>query len=259
MFKFTGKDLMRQILKRTTASKDPTRVHLNSVLFKQTDRKATIVSTDGHRLTVLNFDQKHSKSILDGCISLPRKTNVPMSLLTIPSHEIAIEDNTLTTNFGKVELNQVDFPEYERVIPNRYDFSFVARRDVMLKEINNLKKRVKKIEYNAVYFEVIRDLDVFTLRLSCKSEDTEDDNVYASEPMYISVNDDTKETRIGFDIRYLHELCKNSSSYTFDVSMNEATLSLSPVQFESTENLSKNKQNPIKATMITILMPMRIE
>jgi len=105
-----------------SVSTDEARVNLNGVLLESDGKTATMVSTDGHRLT--KYTRPMEGLVLDKGIIIPRKgmLEIRRVLDRVPGEvEIAIGDQYLFLRAGdlslSVKLNNVVFPPYKQVIP----------------------------------------------------------------------------------------------------------------------------------------------
>lgn len=105
-----------------SVSTDEARVNLNGVLLESDGTTATMVSTDGHRLT--KYSRPMEGLTLDKGIIIPRKGMVEIRrvLDRIPGEvEVGVGDQHLFLRAGalllSVKLNNVKFPPYQQVIP----------------------------------------------------------------------------------------------------------------------------------------------
>ncbi len=105
-----------------SVSTDEARVNLNGALFESDGKRATMVSTDGHRLTKYTLDVTGPK--LGKGIVIPRKgmDEIRKVLNRVEGEcEIAVVDQYLFVRADaltlSVKLNNVTFPPYQQVIP----------------------------------------------------------------------------------------------------------------------------------------------
>lgn len=105
-----------------SVSTDEARVNLNGALFECDGKNATMVSTDGHRLT--KFQMGFAGPKLGKGVIVPRKGMVEMRRVLDRADGdvgLAIADDHLflrtDTSLLSIKLNQVAFPPYEQVIP----------------------------------------------------------------------------------------------------------------------------------------------
>lgn len=106
-------------------STDDARVNLNGVLLESDGKTATMVSTDGHRLTKLSLDLAGGP-ILSTPVIIPRKGIMEIKRvldrikgqvrIAVEGQHIYVQTETLTL---AVRLNNVVFPPYAQVIPKQ--------------------------------------------------------------------------------------------------------------------------------------------
>lgn len=120
-----------------SVSSDEARVNLNGVLFESDGTTATMVSTDGHRLT--KYSRPLEGLTLEKGIIIPRKGMVEIRrvLDRVPGEvELAVGDQHLFLRAGdlqlSVKLNNVVFPPYKQVIPAAHRREVLVGRDELL-------------------------------------------------------------------------------------------------------------------------------
>lgn len=106
-----------------SVSADEARINLNGVLFECDGKAATMVSTDGHRLTKLSLDLAGGPNLTSPVI-IPRKGILEIKRMldrikgqvgiAVEGQHIYVQTETLTL---AVRLNNVVFPPYMQVIP----------------------------------------------------------------------------------------------------------------------------------------------
>ncbi len=128
-----GSAHLRDLIDKTgfSVSTDEARVNLNGALFESDGKHATMVTTDGHRLTKLTIEASFPST----AIIIPRR-----GLLEIRKFferhggemEIAIEGQHLFVRNDSasftVKLNNVVFPPYQQVIPKDHRRRVIALR-----------------------------------------------------------------------------------------------------------------------------------
>ena len=126
---------MRDLVSRTlfSVSTDEARVNLNGALFESNGTQATMVSTDGHRLTKFSCALTGPK--LDRGVIVPRKGLLELKRvldrfddscqLAVADQHLFLRDERLMLS---VKLNSVSFPPYEQVIPQRHEREARASR-----------------------------------------------------------------------------------------------------------------------------------
>jgi DNA polymerase-3 subunit beta len=120
-----------------SVSTDEARVNLNGVLFECDGATATMVSTDGHRLT--RYTCRFPGPKLDKGIIIPRKgmleirrllDRVPGDVsLGVGEQHLFVRAEELAMS---VKLNSVQFPPYKAVIPTSHQRRVVVSREELL-------------------------------------------------------------------------------------------------------------------------------
>ncbi len=120
-----------------SVSSDEARINLNGVLLESDGTTATMVSTDGHRLT--KYSRPMDGLVLDKGIIIPRKgmLEIRRVLDRIPGEvEVAVGDQHLFLRAGQlllsVKLNSVVFPPYKQVIPAAHKREVTVGRGELL-------------------------------------------------------------------------------------------------------------------------------
>lgn len=191
------------LLQRTqfSVSTDEARVNLNGVLFECDGVKATMVSTDGHRLTKYSLPLAGPK--LERGIIIPRKGMLEIKRvldrvqgevgLAVDGQHIFVQAADLTVS---VKLNNVVFPPYEKVIPaGDFKRRVTAQRDELVDALK--RAEVMAPEKTAT---VRVELDKSTLRLTADNPDLG----IAHQELEIDYDGDPLVA--GFNARYLIEV-----------------------------------------------------
>ncbi len=120
-----------------SVSTDEARVNLNGVLLESDGTTATMVSTDGHRLT--KYARPLQGLTLEKGIIIPRKgmLEIKRVLDRVPGDvELGVGDQYLFLRAGdlllSVKLNNVIFPPYKQVIPAAHKREVTVARDELL-------------------------------------------------------------------------------------------------------------------------------
>jgi len=105
-------------------SDDSARVNLNGVLMESDGKTATMVSTDGHRLTKLSLDLAGGPTLTGAGVIIPRKGVLEIKRIldrikgqvgiAVDGQHIYVQTDALTL---AVKLSNVVFPPYAQVIP----------------------------------------------------------------------------------------------------------------------------------------------
>lgn len=130
-------DALAELVDKTvfSVSTDEARVNLNGALIESDGKRATMVATDGHRLTKLSLDLPGGPTLTRSVI-IPRKGLLEIKRIldrlgggqvgvTVDGQHIFLQTDTMTLS---VKLNNVVFPPYEQVIPKKYDRRVTADR-----------------------------------------------------------------------------------------------------------------------------------
>ncbi len=183
-----------------SVSTDEARVNLNGVLFESSGELATMVSTDGHRLTKLSLPLTGPK--LERGIIIPRKGMLEIKRvldriqgevgLAVDGQHLYLQAEELMLS---VKLNNVVFPPYEQVIPREFKRRVTALREEMIDVLK--RAEVMAPEKTAT---VRIELDKGSLKLTADNPDLgvahqEIEIEYQGEPLVA-----------GFNARYLIEV-----------------------------------------------------
>lgn len=183
-----------------SVSTDEARVNLNGVLFESNGELATMVSTDGHRLTKLSLPLAGPR--LERGIIIPRKGMLEIKRvldrvqgevgLAVDGQHLYLQAEELTLS---VKLNNVVFPPYEQVIPREFRRRVTALREEMIDVLK--RAEVMAPEKTAT---VRIELDKGSLKLTADNPDLgvahqEIEIEYQGEPLVA-----------GFNARYLIEV-----------------------------------------------------
>lgn len=133
--------MLSRILDRTVYSVcvDAARVNLCNLLLEGADGKLRAVGTDGHRMT--KAEAKVDGFELDGSVLLPRKAAVELhkfcgksdSLkLQVRDGYILVGDEASAVTLAIRTPQNITFPPYEKVIPEKWDSVASAARDDLL-------------------------------------------------------------------------------------------------------------------------------
>lgn len=183
-----------------SVSNDEARVNLNGVLFECDAETATMVSTDGHRLT--KFTCPMEGPPLDQGIIIPRKGMLEIRRVVDRVQgevELGIGDGHLFLRAGElalsVKLNNVTFPPYKQVIPTAHERRVVLPRDELLGALRRA--------------EVMAPEKTATVRLTLsegKLELTADNPDLGVAHQELGVDYEGEELVAGFNARYLMEV-----------------------------------------------------
>lgn len=183
-----------------SVSTDEARLNLNGVLFECDGTRATMVSTDGHRLTKMSADLPGPA--LDKGIIIPRKGMLEMRRVLDRADQgvdLAVGDQHLFLRAGElllsVKLNNVAFPPYKQVIPASHERRVLASRDELVHALRRA--------------EVMAPEKTATVRLHLepgKVELTADNPDLGVAHQELAVEYDGEALTAGFNARYLLEV-----------------------------------------------------
>jgi DNA polymerase-3 subunit beta len=127
-----------------SVSQDETRPHLASVLFESDGEKATMVSTDGHRLSKISCAMPEGPKLGSGVL-LPRKgiAEIRRVLEGIESScDIGVDQGAFVLKLAdvilSVNLGEGMFPPYDQVIPKDNDKRLVVEREEFLEALRRV-------------------------------------------------------------------------------------------------------------------------
>jgi DNA polymerase-3 subunit beta len=182
-----------------SVSTDEARVNLNGALFECDGKEATMVSTDGHRLTKLTIPFAGPK--LASGIIVPRKGMVEIRRvldrvegdcgLAIGEQHLFVQSGDLTLS---VKLNAVTFPPYQQVIPKQHRSRVTSGRAELVDALRRA--------------EVMAPEKTATVRLELgagKLDLTADNPDQGAFHQQLPVDYDGESLAAGFNARYLLE------------------------------------------------------
>jgi DNA polymerase III subunit beta len=183
-----------------SVSTDEARVNLNGVLLECDGQSATMVSTDGHRLT--KYTCPLSGPVLSKGIIIPRKGMLEIRKVlerspaevgvAVDGQHIFIQTADLLLS---VKLNNVTFPPYQAVIPGQY-----RRRVTALRE--ELVAALRRAEVMAPEKTATVRVELAENRLSLMADNP--DRGVAHQELEIDYSGDPLVA--GFNARYLIEV-----------------------------------------------------
>jgi DNA polymerase-3 subunit beta len=150
LFELPVKDFKEMIQQTVFAvSDDETRYFMNGVLFEKKEDKLVMVGTDGRRLAYIAMEVGSEFKDFPGVIIPPKILNV---LLKRAGEEglfsISITDKIIFIKFGSYQLSSVliegQFPNYQRVIPEKQSFFFTMNRLEMLDALRRVSLLVEQ-------------------------------------------------------------------------------------------------------------------
>ena len=252
-FSSVSTGLIREMIEKTVfaASNEESRYHLNGVLFavgKQAGEEILrMVATDGHRLSLVDRQNKKISGIEEKGIIMPKKGILEVKKIIGDrdgGEEMGIYFNATHGFFklGKsltvIRLIEGEFPEYEQVIPKGND-----KRLVMAKErVVSSLKRVSTMANERM--EGVK----FSLKLnSVEMSSTHQD--YGDAQEEVEVVYDGPPLQVGFNARYLIEALNV-------IDTDEVVMELK--DDGSPGILKPSSSTPGVSNQISIIMPMRL-
>lgn len=139
---------LKDMIEKTifSVSVDDLQYHLSGILWEKVeDLQLRMVSTDGHRLTVIQrlLPESEQFAIEDG-ILIPRKGVAEISRLLAEEEKVSLglSKKSLALKadhkFLFIRLLEKKFPDYRRIIPESFVFRFIINRQAMFDSIKRI-------------------------------------------------------------------------------------------------------------------------
>jgi len=227
-----------------SVSTDPHKYALNGALMKINDNEMSLVSTDGHRMSVIN------KHLGDGYNNLdsigPRKTLIELqkALRAAEGEEefrISFLENRIFFNVGKrilfSRLIDGKFPDYTKAIPVNNDVRFEFKRTDLL----SILKR--KVVLSSEKSKLVRlSFKVGELVVVLKNAER-GESVDKMELEY-----DGDKLDLGFNVDYLHDFLKNMETDNVDMYVRD----------EASQGLFQIAEDQFNVEYKHVIMPVRL-
>jgi DNA polymerase III subunit beta len=193
---------------KISISKEESRYYLNGIFIHiYNNKKFRVVSTDGHRLSLISMDiPKGAEKIPD--VILPKKTILELlKLITQEEEKITVCMSELQINFifksSKLSSRLIDgtFPNYEKVIPLKNDKIILINTKNLLNAIDRVSVMAQEKERSIKI--IIKD---DTLKLLAASSDR------GSASEEIVIRDQKYNIKIGFNAKYLIDILQQVTS-----------------------------------------------
>ena len=143
-FNIPQKDFIEMINNTIFAvSDDETRYFMNGVCLEESDGKISMIATDGRRLSLIKKDFNFTAGSFETII-IPVKILGLIKKLASGEGEfsIAVSDRTIFIKFdsNKIYSNLIDgqFPNYQRVIPEKQEYSAVIKKNDLLSALRRV-------------------------------------------------------------------------------------------------------------------------
>jgi DNA polymerase-3 subunit beta len=222
-FELPVKDFKEMILQTVFAvSDDETRYFMNGVFFKKEGNTIIMVATDGRRLAFIEKNIDVKANDFAGII-------VPPKILTVLMKRsgdegllgISLTDKIIFIQFGSYTLSSVliegQFPNYQRVIPEKQEYSFTVNR---LETLEALKRVSLLVEQKSRRIYLIISPGIMTISSNKEDQDEEGDIGNAKEE--IPCKYDGEEVSIALNYRYLEEPFKVISGEEVNIHFTES-------------------------------------
>lgn len=211
-------DILKDMIEKTiySVSTDETRYHLNGVYLetkKENGSGYRMVSTDGHRLSVVNrdIDTTSSATVPNGVI-IPRKglNEIRKILDTVGTIQIAIEGSQLIVKQNHtvlmIRLIEGKYPNYRQLIPNGLQKTVKVSTEQLLSSL----KRVSLLSN--------QKSKGITLKIGSNiMEITSNNPELGDAKEEIEVNYSGEDLKIGFNAKYLIDVLGNVNDESIDI------------------------------------------
>ena len=247
-FVISADELSRMIDKTKFAiSNEETRYYLNGIFFHKAESNSIkflrAVATDGHRLAQYDIPLPQGAEEITGII-IPKKTVFELrKVLDDADGDVSVSLNENKNKFSfnnlKIISKVIDgtFPDYTKVIPQNNDKKFKTNNS----ELKNAIDRVSAVAINEETKSKAIKLTIENNKLNLSVESQSKGS--AKEEIDISYSNEKVD--IGFNSRYLLDICNEVDGDEIDVNLLD---SISPAII-----LDKTDEN-----LFFVLMPMRI-
>ena len=247
-FVISADELSRMIDKTKFAiSNEETRYYLNGIFFHKAESNSIkflrAVATDGHRLAQYDIPLPQGAEEITGII-IPKKTVFELRKVLDDADgdvSVSLNENKIKFSFNNLKIisKVIDgtFPDYTKVIPQNNDKKFQTNNS----ELKNAIDRVSAVAINEETKSKAIKLTIENNKLNLSVESQSKGS--AKEEIDISYSNEKVD--IGFNSRYLLDICNEVDGDEIDVNLLD---SISPAII-----LDKTDEN-----LFFVLMPMRI-
>ena len=247
-FVISADELSRMIDKTKFAiSNEETRYYLNGIFFHKAESNSIkflrAVATDGHRLAQYDIPLPQGADEITGII-IPKKTVFELRKVLDDADgdvSVSLNENKIKFSFNNLKIisKVIDgtFPDYTKVIPQNNDKKFKTNNS----ELKNAIDRVSAVAINEETKSKAIKLTIENNKLNLSVESQSKGS--AKEEIDISYSNEKVD--IGFNSRYLLDICNEVDGDEIDVNLLD---SISPAII-----LDKTDEN-----LFFVLMPMRI-
>lgn len=197
---------LRNLLEKThfSMAQQDVRYYLNGMLFDINNGVMKLVATDGHRLSLAQFDQGKF-DIENTQIILPRKGVMELLRLLNPVDDLI--EVTIGANHIRVKspdftfiskLVEGKFPDYRKVVPKNGMRSVLVARDLFKQALTRVS-----ILSNEKFKGVRLQLSENNLMIHANNPEQEE----AEDQILVNYNG--ADLEIGFNVNYLLDICNN--------------------------------------------------
>ena len=247
-FVISAEEIIRLIDKTKFAiSNEETRYYLNGIFLHKADRNSIqflrAVATDGHRLAQYDIPLPQGAEDMTGII-IPKKTIYELRKALDDADgdiNISLNDSKIKFSFNRLKIisKVIDgtFPDYTKVIPENNDKKLKTKNLDLKNAIDRVSAIAISEEVKSKAIKLSVEQNKMKLSVESQSKGSANDE--------IDINYNGEIVDIGFNSRYLIDICNEVEGDEIDISLND---SISPaiILDQSDENL------------FFVLMPMRI-
>jgi len=252
-FSTVSTGLIREMIEKTVfaASNEESRYHLNGLLFAQSkqggEEMVRMVATDGHRLSLVDRQNKKIFGIDEKGIIMPKKGILEVKKIIgdrggEEQMEVYFNSTHGFFKLGKsltvIRLIEGEFPEYEQVIPKGNDKKLVMRKETMVSSLKRVSTMANERMEGVKFSLKINSVEMSSTHQDFGDAQEEVEVVYDGPPL-----------QVGFNARYLIEA----------LNVIDAEEVLMELKDEGSPGILKpSVSSPGVFNQISIIMPMRL-
>jgi DNA polymerase III subunit beta len=225
-----------------SVSTDETRFHLNGVYLLSKGEVLRMVSTDGHRLSIVTRPVSTTGLDVNAGVIIPRKGLLEVKRLLEENNSSPVEIGLRGSNVYlrradvtlSVKLIDAQFPDYEQVVPKQAGKRAIVHRQQMADSL----RRISLLSSDKAWGVKLS----FSKNLLVIASDNQDFGEAREE---LDVEYDGSDVTIGFNAKYLLEVLSATQSVE--------------IRFEMNDEISPGMITPVDDESYTcVIMPMRI-
>jgi len=252
-FSAVSTGIIREMIEKTVfaASNEESRYHLNGVLFAQAkqggEEMLRMVATDGHRLSLVDRQNKKISGIDEKGIIMPKKGILEVKKIIGDrdgEKEMGIYFNSTHGFFklGKsltvIRLIEGEFPEYEQVIPKGNDKKLVMVKEKVVSSLKRVSTMANERMEGVKFSLKTNSVEMSSTHQDFGDAQEEVEVVYDGPPL-----------QVGFNARYLIEA----------LNVIDADEVLMELKDDGSPGILKPSSSPPGVSnQISIIMPMRL-